>query len=120
MLNVSLQSFHKTQFFSRKKLYINVREIQGNNFYRENTGMAIGARDVIDQLLVQKYAEEKVDNHENMISMVDPEKMMSAMRDYAAMQANMFALSQRLQKACYSINARTAKYKDPSVASALQ
>lgn len=82
--------------------------------------MAIGARDTIDQLLVQKYAEEKVDNHENLTSMVDPEKMMSAMRDYAAMQANMFALSQRLQKACYSINARTAKYKNSTIASALQ
>ena len=27
--------------------------------------MAIGARDYIDQLLVKKYAQEKVDNHEN-------------------------------------------------------
>ena len=28
--------------------------------------MAIGAEDYIDQLLVKKYAEEKVDNHDNM------------------------------------------------------
>ena len=82
--------------------------------------MAIGARDVIDQLLVQKYAEEKVDNHDNLPSMVDPEKMMRAMRDYAAMQANMFAMSQRLQQVCYSINAKAAKYKNPRVASAAQ
>lgn len=40
--------------------------------------MAIGAEDYIDQLLVKKYAEEKVDNHENMESMVDPSKMMGA------------------------------------------
>ena len=26
--------------------------------------MAVGARDHIDKLLVQKYAQEKVDNHE--------------------------------------------------------
>ncbi len=82
--------------------------------------MAIGARDTIDQLLVQKYAEEKVDNHDNLPSMVDPEKMMGAMRDYAFMQANMFAMSQRLKKVCASINAKTASYKNPRIASALQ
>lgn len=82
--------------------------------------MAIGARDTIDQLLVQKYAEEKVDNHDNLPSMVDPEKMLGAMRDYAAMQANMFAMSQRLKQVCSSFNAKTACYKNPRIASAMQ
>ncbi|HNW25526.1 MAG TPA: hypothetical protein PLG15_01235 [Candidatus Gastranaerophilaceae bacterium] len=72
--------------------------------------MAIGARDYIDQLLVKKYAQEKVDNHDNIASMVSPEKMMEAMNDYAAMHRNMFALSQKLTSACYAINARSAKY----------
>lgn len=72
--------------------------------------MSIGAEDYIDQLLVKKYAEEKVDNHENMESMVDPEKMMSAMNDYAGMYRNMVSLKQRLNIACYAINARTARY----------
>ena len=54
--------------------------------------MAIGARDYIDQLLVKKYAQEKVDNHENTTSMVNPEKMMSAMNDYAATLRNMMEL----------------------------
>lgn len=82
--------------------------------------MAIGARDVIDRLLVEKYAEEKVDNHDYTPSMVDPEKMMSAMRDYAAMQANMFAMSQRLKAACSMINARTAKYKSTHISEVMQ
>lgn len=73
--------------------------------------MAVGARDYIDQLLVKKYADEKVDNHESMESMVDPEKMLEAMNDVAMIQRNMFALSQRLCSACYAINARTARYK---------
>ena len=73
--------------------------------------MAIGARDYIDQLLVKKYAQEKVDNHENTISMVNPEKMMSAMNDYAATVRNMMELRQRLNIACYAINARTARYQ---------
>lgn len=72
--------------------------------------MAIGARDYIDQLLVKKYAQEKVDNHENTTSMVNPEKMMSVMNDYASMSRNMFVLSQKLNTACSRINARTARY----------
>ena len=72
--------------------------------------MSVGAEDYIDQLLVKKYAEEKVDNHDNMESMVDTEKMMGAMNDYANMYRNMVNLKQRLNIACYAINARTARY----------
>lgn len=72
--------------------------------------MAIGAEDYIDQLLVKKYAEEKVDNHDNMESMVDPNKMMGAMNDYAAMYKNMMMLKQRLNIACYAVNAKNARY----------
>ncbi len=78
--------------------------------------MAIGARDYIDQLLVKKYAQERVDNHENMTSMVNPEKMMSAMNDFASMHRNMFALSQQLNKACSRVNARTARYSSNAFA----
>ena len=79
--------------------------------------MAIGARDVIDQLLVKKYANEQVDNHTDITSMIDPNKMLEAMNDVAMVQRNMFALSQRLQNTCYAINARTARYKDKQQAS---
>ena len=74
--------------------------------------MAVGARDYIDKLLVKKYANEKVDNHDAIESMVDANKMLEAMNDVAAVQRNMFALSQRLSTVCYAINARTARYKD--------
>ena len=56
--------------------------------------MAIGAEDYIDQLLVKKYAEEKVDNHDNMESMIDPQTMLGAMNDYASMHKNMMLLKQ--------------------------
>ena len=72
--------------------------------------MAIGAEVYIDQLLVKKYAEEKVDNHDNMESMVDPNKMMGAMNDYANMYKNMMMLKQRLNIACYAVNAKNARY----------
>ena len=74
--------------------------------------MAVGARDYIDKLLVKKYANEKVDNHDALESMVDANKMLEAMNDVATIQRNMFALSRRLNSACYAINARTARYKD--------
>lgn len=73
--------------------------------------MSIGAEDYIDRMLVQKYQEEKVDNHDATESMVDPEKMMEAMDDYLATMRNMVNLRQRLNIACYAINARTARYQ---------
>lgn len=72
--------------------------------------MAVGARDYIDKLLVKKYADEKVDNHDALESMVDPNKMLEVMNDVAMIQRNMFALSQRLKSTCYAINAKTARY----------
>ena len=73
--------------------------------------MGVGAEDYIDKMLVQKDQEERVDNHDNMESMVDPNKMMEAMNDYAATVRNMMELRQRLNIACYAINARTARYQ---------
>ena len=73
--------------------------------------MGIGADDYIDKMLVQKYQEEKVDNHDGTESMVDPEDMLEAMNDYASTLRNMMALRQRLNIACYAINARTARYQ---------
>ena len=79
--------------------------------------MAVGARDYIDKLLVKKYADEKVDNHESMESMVDPQKMLEAMNDVAEIQRNMFMLSQKLCTTCYAINAKAARYKTKQIAS---
>ena len=76
--------------------------------------MAVGARDYIDKLLVKKYADEKVDNHDSLESMVDPNKMLEAMNDVAVIQRNMIALSQKLCSTCYAINARSARYKKES------
>ncbi len=77
--------------------------------------MAIGARDYIDKLLVKKYADEKVDNHDAMESMVDPNKMLDAMNDVATIQRNMFMLSQKLSTVCYAINAKAARYQKKEV-----
>ena len=60
---------------------------------------------------IKKYADEKVDNLEAMTSMVDPNKMLEAMNDVAAVQRNMFLLSQKLCSTCYAINAKAARYQ---------
>lgn len=70
--------------------------------------MAIGAKDRIDKLLVQKYAKEKVDNHDlGVASMVDPDKMMDAMNDYAAVQRNMIMMSSRLSELCAGVKSKS-------------
>lgn len=75
--------------------------------------MAVGPQDYIDQLLVRKYSKEQVDNHDaNAIeSMVDPEKMLETMTDYANMSRNLLALNQRLGAACAKVKAMNTPYR---------
>lgn len=70
--------------------------------------MAIGAKDYIDKLLVKKYAGLKVDNHDTTASLVQPEKMLEVMNDYADVQRNMLAMQQKLKSACSALNTRNA------------
>ena len=74
--------------------------------------MAIGAREFIDKLLVEKYANEKVDNHEadSLVSRVDADDMLSAMNASANTYRTMLALNNRLTSVCYGVVSRSAKY----------
>ncbi len=72
--------------------------------------MAVGAQDRIDKLLVKKYAEKQVDNHDMAAkSMINPEKMMDAMNDYAAVHRNILFMSSKISDICAGINAK-ARY----------
>lgn len=73
--------------------------------------MAVGPQDYIDQLLVRKYSKEQVDNHDAIESMVDPEKMLETMTDYANMSRNMLALNQRLGAVCAKVKAMNTPYR---------
>lgn len=79
--------------------------------------MAIGPRDYIDQLLVQKYNDVKADNASLAIA-VEPEKMLSAMRDFSTMHRNMVGLDQRLKNFCSNLNALAINYKTSRMAAA--
>jgi len=74
--------------------------------------MAIGARDYIDKLLVEKYSQEKVDNHdENALnSKISADDMLDAMNTSANHYKNMMLLNQRLSMVCYGVVAKSAKY----------
>lgn len=76
--------------------------------------MAVGARDFIDKLLVEKYAQEKVDNHNDdaMISRVSADDMLNAMNNSANHYKNMLLLNQRLSIVCYGVVAKSAKYRN--------
>lgn len=73
--------------------------------------MAVGARDFIDKLLVEKYAKEQVDNHENIESKIKPDEVYDVMSVASNNAINYFKLSQRLAIACYAVNAKAAKYR---------
>ena len=74
--------------------------------------MAVGARDYIDKLLVEKYSQEKVDNHDDnaLTSKVSADDMLDAMNTSANHYKNMLLLNQRLSMVCYGVVAKSAKY----------
>ena len=74
--------------------------------------MAVGARDYIDKLLVEKYSQEKVDNHDEnaMVSRVSADDMLTAMNNSATSFKNMLLLNQRLSTVCYGVVAKSARY----------
>lgn len=74
--------------------------------------MAVGARDFIDKLLVEKYAQEKVDNHDadSLISKVSADDMLTAMNNSANSYKTMLSLNNRLTMVCYGVVAKSAKY----------
>ena len=74
--------------------------------------MAVGARDYIDKLLVEKYSQEKVDNHDDnaMTSKVSADDMLTAMNNTANYYKNMLLLNQRLSMVCYGVVAKSARY----------
>ena len=79
--------------------------------------MTIGAREFIDKLLVEKYANEKVDNHNEdaLVSKVDADDMLSAMNTSANYYKNMLALNNRLTAVCYGVVSQSAKYRQVEV-----
>ena len=74
--------------------------------------MSIGAREFIDKLLVEKYSNTQVENHNQdaLVSKVDADDIMYAMNTTANNFKTMLALNKRLTSVCYGVVSKSAKY----------
>lgn len=78
--------------------------------------MTIGAQDSLDKALVRKYQSLKVDNAIVQSSMIDPNKMMETMNDYANAHMEAFRIQEALRNVCtkaISMNIQYTKMKSP-------
>ena len=75
--------------------------------------MTIGAREFIDKLLVEKYSNTQVENHnpEALVSRIKADDMMYAMNTSASNFKTMLALNKRLTSVCYGVVSKSAKYE---------
>lgn len=76
--------------------------------------MAVGAQDSLDKALVRKYQSLKVDNAIIQSSMIDPNKMLDTMNDYANAHMQAFRIQQALRDVCskaISMNIQYTKMK---------
>ncbi len=71
--------------------------------------MGIGAKDKIDKELVKKYSKLKMDNPETT-KLVDSQKMLSAMNDYAMMQRSMIEMNSKLKDICSDVTSKSVVY----------
>ena len=72
--------------------------------------MAVGARDHIDRLLVQKYQTLQVDNH-NDINQIDEQEMLDKMEKVALDKITMMKYQEKLNKLGKTLLAKSA-YKN--------
>jgi hypothetical protein len=70
--------------------------------------MAVGANDYIDKLLVRKYADAKMENHEMVKSAISPEKMYEIMNDYAASHRMALNLQMKLKNVANTLQSQAA------------
>ena len=72
--------------------------------------MAVGARDHIDKLLVQKYQSLQVDNHNN-INQIDEQEMLDKMETAAQAKVAMMKYEEKLKELGKKLLAKSA-YKN--------
>ncbi len=71
--------------------------------------MAFKQQDKIDKNLVKKYYNLKMENPDTT-KLVDSQKMLDTMNDYAMMQRNMFAMNEKLKSICNDVTSKSVVY----------
>ena len=72
--------------------------------------MAVGAKDKTDKAIVKRYYNLKMENPD-ATKLVDPQKMIDTMNDYAMMQRNIIDMNQKLKSVCSNVSAMAAVYR---------
>lgn len=72
--------------------------------------MAVGAKDKTDKAIVKRYYNLKMENPDST-KLVDPQKMIATMNDYAMMQRNIMDMNQKLKSVCSNVSAMAAVYR---------
>lgn len=75
----------------------------------------IGAPDVIDRLLVQKYGNMQTNNFTDLTSRIDADQLQKDRDKMAQMDRALFMNFQTLNQSCYHINAMSAQYRKAHV-----
>ncbi|MBQ4122430.1 hypothetical protein IJD44_01710 [bacterium] len=71
--------------------------------------MAVGAFNKLDQELVKKYSKLKMDNPDTT-KLVDSQKMLTAMNDYAMMQRCLLDMNSKLKDMCSNVTSKSVSY----------
>lgn len=71
--------------------------------------MAFRPKDKIDSNLVKKYYNLKMENPDTT-KLVDSQRMLETMNDYAMMQRNMFAMNEKLKNICSDVTSKSVVY----------
>lgn len=72
--------------------------------------MSIGPKDSLEQFIVKRYAQKQVNQPRLPESVIDPDKMMVSMNDYALAGKCMSVLGRKMTAVCYALNAANATY----------
>ena len=72
--------------------------------------MAFRPKDQIDTMLINKYVDSRADN-DDLVSMVNPNEMMSAMKDFSEMQRNFMTMNAKLKSLCSAVSSKAASYR---------
>ena len=71
--------------------------------------MAFKQQDRIDKNLVKKYYKLKMETPDTT-KLVDSQKMLDTMNEYAMMQRNMFAMNEKLKSICNDVTSKSVVY----------
>lgn len=71
--------------------------------------MAFKQQDRTDKNLVKKYYNLKMENPDTT-KLVDSQKMLDTMNEYAMMQRNMFAMNEKLKSICNDVTSKSVVY----------